>query len=285
VFSNAFSTPLQEPTLVLASAPAPQWRNLRDARRALERLQTKTFVHEALKETKCSSVYALEQRMMKGLPDSADFPQDRPKLCDRMASLGEPAVAKQLGPGARRDLRTKKWFDRLAILAPKAGGVLSMQLWRLLNPLQMTFVEWHATGFALALEQYPVPGLNGVWMVSVTPSAGEDLLEHFVPRFELNSRSALAGLLTALRRWETHGDLIGYDLMLQEALRIASASDAQPDLKVLQPDIAGYIAQCFGSVHVAYHATNLGLQEERVAAGRAAWSSRIHIPKEGYLTP
>lgn len=278
MFSNAFSNPLEEPALVLASAPGPRWRNLRDARRALERLQTKTFVHEALKETGCGSVYALEQRMMEGLP-GGPFPQDRPKLCDRMASLGQPAVAKQLGPGARRDLRTKKWFDRLASLAPKAAGVLSMQLWRLLNPLPMTFVEWHATGFALGLEQYPVPGFNGAWMVTVTPSASEDQLEHYVPRFEVNSRLALAGLLTGLRRWETHGDLIGYDLLLQEALRVASAPDAQPDLKVLQPDITGYIAQCFGIVHVAYHATNLRFQEERLAAGRAAWHSRIHIPR------
>lgn len=276
MFSNAFSHPLQEPALVLVAAPQPSWRDLRDARRAIERLQTKTFVHKALKETGCSSVYALEERMMEGLP-GVTFPADRPKLCDRMASLGQPAVAKHLRPGGRRDLRTKKWFERLVTLAPKAATVLSMQVWRLLNPAPMTFVEWTAVGFALGKEQFPVPGSNGAWMITVIPSEGEEPVEHYVQRSELNSLGALATLLVAVRRWETHGDLIGYDLSLQEAMRMANAADAQPDLAALQPEIGEYLAQCFGRVHVPYHAANLGFQQERLATVRAAWADRIHI--------
>lgn len=254
----------------------------RQVRRTIERLQTKAFVHDAMVETGSASVYALEEAMMDGVP-TLTFPMDRPKLCDRMARLGQPAVGKQLAAKGGKNLRTKRWFDKLIRLAPDAAQVLSWPLWRVLDPRPVDHVEWHSLGWTMgqqklaqlrATNQQMAP--TAAWQINVRPSDDEDEIEHFVLYMgTAPDREQLAVHLLALRRWEAAGDLIGYDLVLQQALRAAHHPNAAPDLAALQPDIGDFLVSCFGAVVVPYPELNLTFQRQRIDAGRDAWKRRV----------
>jgi hypothetical protein len=274
--NNAFMKQGSEDLLVLAATPVPAaWHSLRDVRRTLECWQTKTFVHLLMAQTGASSVYALEKMMLSGMPNLS-FPSQRPKICDRMANRGEPAIAKQLRPVSQKDLRTKRWIDRLLFLAPSAANVIYEPIWRLLDPNPISYTEWHDLGFEHSTLSHvqEIPS-HGVWLVDVTASKSESEKGHYIPNVGKNPLLIeLEGLLLGLRRWEAQGDLIAYDLFFQELLVTARSANAQRSLAALQPEIGDYIACVFGQLQVPLGADNLQFQAERIEKGRAAWQAR-----------
>jgi hypothetical protein len=284
VFTNAAFCKSDQTVLRLAERSSAKPWSQRDARRACERLQTVAFLNDVMKATGSPSPYALEELLMKGLPGVV-FPADRPKLCDRMASLGQPAVSKQLAPSGKKDLRTERWFDRMVALAPSSGQLLTLPIWRLLDPRPIDHVEWHDLAHMLGtihLEQLgePLTAIppTAAWMITMRASAMEDECEYFVNYLgHQPDRAVMTTMLLQLRRWEALGNLIGYDLSLQQALRAASHPTAALDLAVLQPRIEEYIVQCFGAVRVPHPELNLDTQTERVAAGRSAWERRVLV--------
>lgn len=255
-------------------------------RRDIERLQTMAFVHDALEEAQLRSKYALDRKLTKGVSGS-HFPFDRPKMGDRMARLGEPAIAKYLKPDGRRiDVRTKPRIDKLIAMAPKtSAGFLSLPLWRLLDPRLIAHVEWHKLGWdqgqlmlARLRDRNQSLGPTAAWQIFVHPSSHEPTQEHYVCYIGCcPDRAQLVSHLLQIRRWEAAGDLIAYDLALHQALRAARHPTAAPDLAILQPSIGNFIASRFGSVMVPYPALNLTFQQERLEVGRQAWKTRVLV--------
>lgn len=269
----------QEALWLASSESTSKWNSPRDIRRTLERWQTKTFVHELMVKTGAGSVYALEEMMMKGC-EALTFPEDRPKLCDRMASRGEPAIVKQLGRDRRKDLRTQRWIERLLALAPDAAEVLRHPIWRLLDPQPLPYIEWHALGIDHMNEAARDASPMNAWLIAVEPENPRDEPLHFVPCVgESPTRIDMTTLLLGLRRWETQGDLIAYDLYLQEILAVARYPRAHASLQALQPDVADYVAQTYGRVHVPHGPLNLAAQKERIQVARQAWARRVLIDK------
>lgn len=251
------------------------WPTMRHIQRTIDRWQSKAFVTEVLMQVETDSVYALEELMMAGV-DDLHFPDDRPKLCDRMISLGEPAIAKYLGLRPARDLRTKLWIDRLTRLAPTALLTVKSRIWRLLDPTPLTFMEWEVLNFEYGFEIQKAVISNNVWCVSIEPESlqPEPKREYFVcEEEEPISLLALGRHLLALRRYETWRDFIGYRLELLESLRLAKCSNAEPDLAALQPLIVDYLAYCYGTVDVA-----AAMQAAwEVEASQRAWSARVSL--------
>ncbi|MDZ4123853.1 MAG: hypothetical protein U1E02_06705 [Hydrogenophaga sp.] len=106
----------------------------------------------------------------------------------------------------------------------------------------------------------------------------EDECQYFVNYLgHQPDRAVMTTMLLQLRRWEALGNLIGYDLSLQQALGAASHPTAALDLAVLQPRIEEYIVQCFGAVRVPHPELNLETQGERIAGGRSAWERRVLV--------
>jgi hypothetical protein len=114
--------------------------------------------------------------------------------------------------------------------------------------------------------------------ITVRASSSEPAIEHYVSYMgNCPDRAHLSGQLLQLRRWEGQGDLIGYDLALQQTLSAANHPSAAEDLAALHPDIGEYIEQCFGAVLVANASVNLPFQLERIKAGRQAWERRVLV--------
>lgn len=248
-------------------------------RRSIERWQTKTFIHELMVSAGVGSVYALEDLMMRGQSELV-FPADRPKLCDRMARCGEPALVKQIAPGGRRDLRTQKWFDRLIKLAPESVALLELAIWRLLDPQPLSHVEWHALGALHVKEAARCNHSLSAWMVTVEAGPWGDG-RYCVPYKEGDlTRFALTSLLLGLRRWECQGDLLGYDIYFQELLNVAQFPSNHFSVQVLQPDLREYLIQVYGRVLIPYGAENLSAQHERVRLARQAWQQRVLIDSQ-----
>lgn len=287
VFSNALFADPDQPRLHLVDcAGNPALSTQREVRRDIERLQTKAFVHDALEEAQLSSKYALDRKLTKGVPGS-HFPFDRPKMGDRMARIGEPAIAKYLKPDGRRiDVRTKPRIDKLIAMAPKTSAeLLSLPLWRLLDPRLIAHVEWHKLGWdhvqlmlARLRDRNQSHGPTAAWQIFIHPSSHEPALELYVCYVGCcPDRAQLISHLLQIRRWEATGDLIAYDLALHQALRAARHPTAAPDLACLQPSIGNFIASRFGSIVVPHHAHNLTFQQERLEVGRQAWKTRVLV--------
>jgi hypothetical protein len=173
-----------------------------------------------------------------------------------------------------------RWFRKLVEFAPEtAQRILKMPIWRYLDPVPLPYIDWHKIGFEHAKDVWH-SGLagRGAWRIKVKASDSEDEQEHYVPFIsDTPSRLELAGLLCGLRRWEAQGDLIAYDLYLQEALRVASSQTAQTSLVALQPDIVSFLAHVFGRVRVPYGDRNADFQRQRLQVARAAWRTRVLI--------
>ncbi|MGC1172641.1 hypothetical protein [Polaromonas sp.] len=254
-----------------------RWRNPRDLRRTIERWQTKAFVTEVMQEVGVDTAYALEERMLAGVP-GYHFPDDRPKLCDRMLSRGEPAIAKHLGIRPAKDLATKKWIDRLHDLAPGAARTVKSPVWRLLDPSPLTFLEWDILNFEFGSELLSAGSYTiRAWCVSIEPETlhPEPKREYFVfEEEEPISRIAFGRHLLALRQYETRRDLIGYRLELLESLRLARCQNARSDMAVLQPLVVDYLAHCFGSVDASPEPFHSAWEVE---ASQRAWDARTPV--------
>lgn len=282
VFTNAFFRASGEVGLHLVDGAAtPPWSS-RDARRARERLQTFAFVNDAMEESGVSSTYALEALLMRGLPDVV-FPDDRPKLCDRMARIGQPAVVKQLSTQGQKDARTQRWFRRLVDLAPAAVQIPSHPLWRLLNPVPIDHLKWFELAGALGEARLSKLEMTGgsiapgaAWRVIVRASDTEEECEYYVPYLGHSpDRAVLTDQLLQLRRWEALGNLVAYDLALQQTIRVASHLKAAKDLAVLQPHLGSYLVQCFGTVLIPHPELNVAMQRRRIESGRKGWEKRV----------
>jgi len=287
VFSNALFADLDQPRLHLVEgADGPALSTEREVRRDIERLQTMAFVHDALEEAQLQSKYALDRELTSGVT-SSHFPFDRPRMGDRMARIGEPAIAKYLKPDGRRlDMRTKPRIDKLIAMAPKTSdGFLSLPIWRLLDPRLIAHVEWHKLGWdqgqlmlaSLRARNENLPA-TAAWQIFVQPSSHEPTLELYVSYVGSRpDRAQMVRHLLQIRRWEATGDLLAYDLALHQALRAARHPSPAPDLEVLQPSIGDFIARRFGSVVVPYPAVNLTFQQERLEVARQAWETRLLV--------
>ncbi|WP_428000707.1 hypothetical protein [Acidovorax sp.] len=283
IFSNGFSYARDEPMLTLVDLRDLPSLTEREMERSIECLQTKAFVFEARKEAGATSNYKLEELMMEGL-DSVVFPDDRPKICDRMARSGRPSVAKILNSKTRTDPRNNEWIDRILALAPRSTEAISLPLWRAIDPRPMTHVQWHAVSSDLGEEILRLQESEEharaqcAWMVRTKASESEDEVEHYTPFIrERPDRLSLAILTMQIRRWEAIGDLVGYTLALQQTLRVANHKTAAPNLAALQPDVGKFIAQCYGPVLIAYPESNLEYQRDRVTAANNAWEKRVLV--------
>jgi hypothetical protein len=273
MFTNAIHRSFPGPSVRLVDAPSERWHDARQRRRTIERWQTQTFVVQAMQETGSQTPYALEERMMEGVAD-LQFPVDRPKLCDRMLSRGEPAVAKFLGLRPAKDLRTKSWFDRMVELAPGAAEAVKSPIWRLLDPATLTFVDADILTFEVGYEILKAGLSLRAWRVCVESSGRDPEREYFVHDESAPiCRTALARHLLALRRYEVRGDQIGYQLELRESVRLARSA-AQPDVAVIQPLIGDFIACCFGAIDVPIDDFYFAWQIE---AGQRAWDARTPL--------
>lgn len=282
-FSNAFLADSAHGTLILTKTNSgPLWSSAREIRRTLERWQTKMFIHELMSLSGVSSVYAMEEAMMMG-QSGLLFPSDRPKFCDRMARCGEPAVAKQLAHGGRKDSRTQRWFLRLLEIAPEAVEVLNLPIWRLLDPQPLAYAEWQELGFSHVKQAARYECEQSAWAVSIAVDDQWHESPCYVPCItDQPAGCGLTSLLLGLRRWELQGDLLAYDLYFQELLSVLNKPSSHFSVQVLQPEIFEFVGQVFGSVLIPYGPENLTAQRERVKLARQAWTQRVLVSESRF---
>lgn len=271
MFTNAFLNARGvSPITLVAPTGSATWRSARSARRAIERWQTKAFVQAALDAFCVKSTYGLEQLLMKE-DTKLVFPDDRPRLFDRMAHLGEPAVAKQIAM-LDKESASAKWLRRLLERTPTVRAVLEEPIWRLLDPTPLSHVEWHDLADWIVSDLVKSKKVSAdAWVVWVSENRNDEPVDHYVPRAKECSRFLLTRLLMSVRRWETHGELLGYYLNLHEAVQLCGITNPEADLAVLQPDCGDFLAQCFGRVHIGHpHQSNYDYQHERLQAAHTA---------------
>lgn len=271
VFSNAFFQSEDLPVVHLLG-PDPGSLTMRDAARQIERWQTQALTLALFSAWKVRNGYQLEKKLLAEDPD-LDVLNDRPRLFHRMASKGEPAVAREL---MRTDSTSAKWIRRAMSKAPDAQNVMTEPTWRLLDPKPMSHIEWHQA--AEAIQPRAVAKLDELeefeaWVVGVPiDQACRDDLQYFIPRSNGSSRWGLLLTLLQLRRWEVHGDLIAYYLQLLELIARCGTARLDPDFSFMLPVLKNYLTVCFGRVHVGpTFSGNVEYQLARLLMARRAF--------------
>lgn len=271
-FSNAFAAALDLPVLHLLGPCDDAVLTRRKASRQLERWQTKALARALLDAWRVTTAYQLEKELV-ALEPSMAFPDQRPRLFDRMLSKGEPGISKAI---AKTGSLSGVWVGKALSRAPNALDILSDPVWRLLDPTPMPYIEWAMIGEALVprvhawMQQGSKPDI-AIVRSPLTPDSDE-MLDYFVPRTEPTSLWGFLLVLMQLRRWEISGNLVAYYLQLLEAFERCKAPSVSPDLAVLMPECAGFLAANFGRVHIGpTHSGNVDLQLQRINTARHAF--------------
>lgn len=288
MFTNAFfsARPLEAIELIPCQQRAPKPDALW-VRRSIERWKTRAFVQEAIDRLELSGHYELASLALESAPKGLLSPDQR-RVYERMRLAGTPWVGKQLKlleTGHVSD--TGRWIQRAMELAPGIRGVLEDPVWRLIDPMPLTHVEWHELGekvlahAAARLPELPLPAMQVVVEDPTGPRRRPTIA--FIPTARENSRRHFAVVLLQVRRWEVNGQLLEYYLNLLEALDRLQSANLASCLKILQPEGQAYLATCFGRVHIGFpHASNHEYQQQRLAAASAAfrvaksWQQPLH---------
>ncbi len=243
MFSNAFPhARTSEPIRLIEPISPAKVSSVRDVRRAIERWQTRAFIQSAMITLGAQSCYRLEEMVMEIEPKLV-FPDDRPKLFDRMWSLGQPSITRLLLKldGTRSSAR---WVNELLIRAPKTKEVIHEPIWRLLDPTPISYVELCELDVAFGdLIKAQGSEFRGLGNRNCLPS-------QILPLECLNSRQHLACELLYLRRSEIVPNVHIYCLCLYTLIRICLAPNLKPCLAFFGKDCAEYLAQCFGKIDI-----------------------------------
>lgn len=256
--------------------PRPPKADALWVRRCIERWKTRAFIQEAIDRLKLSGHYELASLALESTREGVLSPDQR-RVYERMRLAGTPWVGKQLKlfeSGHISD--TGRWIQRAMELAPGISAVLEEPIWRLLDPMPLTHVEWHELGervlahAAARLPELPLPAMQVVVEDPTEPRGPPTIV--FIPTARENSRRDLCVVLLQMRRWEVNGQLLEYYLNLLEALDRLQSANLSSCLMILRPEGHTYLATCFGRVHIGFpHASNHEYQQQRLAAASAAF--------------
>jgi hypothetical protein len=271
-FSNAFAVTRDLPVVYLLGRYEHEFSTEHEAKRQIEKWQSKSLARALLEAWGATTAYQLEKELA-GMEPKVVFPDERPRLFDRMLAKGEPAIAKEL---AKPSSLSSIWVGKALSRAPDALNVLGDQVWRLLDPSPMQYVEWTMICEALMprnLAWMEKGGQTEILMIQLPLSPGsKEIQEYYVPRMDPTSLWGLHFVLLQLRLWEISGILVAYYLQLLEAFERFVHPDLSPDLAIIAPESARFLATCFGRVHIGpTHKDNIDFQLERIDAARQAY--------------
>lgn len=280
-FSNAFAVNRDLPVVHLLGKPKGELLTAQQARRQIERWQTKSLARALLEAWDVTTAYQLEKELA-GLDPKVVFPDERPRLFDRMLSKGEPGIAKELAKPASL---AAVWIGKALSRAPKALDVLADQVWRLLDPTPMPHVEWSLIGEGMLsrsrakYERGERGERSEVYIVRSPLGPGsKEMMEYLVPRNDASSIWGFLQVLLELRHWETRGILVAYYLQLLEAFERCVLPKQSADLAIITPECPEFLAACFGRVYIGpTHKGNVEYQVQRINAARQAFE-RIRGP-------
>lgn len=280
-FSNAFHVTRDLPVVHLLGRHEDEFLTEHQAKRQIERWQTKSLARTLLEAWGATTAYQLEKELA-GLEPKVVFPDERPRLFDRMLAKGEPSIAKEL---AKPTSLASMWVGRALRRAPEALDVLGDQVWRLLDPSPMQHVEWMMIGEAVmkrSLAWMEKDERNEILIVKSPLSPGSsEMMEYFIPRTQPTSLWGLLLVLLQLRRWEISGNLVAYYLQLLEAFERCVHPSPSPDLAIIAPECSRFLSACYGRVHIGpTHKENVDLQLQRTNAARQAFEN-VRGPLQG----
>lgn len=267
-FTNAFGVTNGLPTVhLLGYCQGAPTRNR--VRRQIEKWQTKVLARALFRAWGVANGYQIEKKLVAAEPHLV-FEFDRPRLFHGMYKDGSPAVVRAL---AKKRSKSARWVRKAMARDPVVAEWLADQIWRLLDPAPMRHVDWVLISEAL-MPSIKARILEGVKpevctvLVRLGPEGGE-LSEYFVPRSEPLSIWGFMLVLLQLRRWEITGNLVAYYLQLLEACDRCFQQNLTAELAALMPECAGYLAACFGRVHIGpTHQGNVEYQLRRLDAAR-----------------
>jgi hypothetical protein len=284
-FSKAFAVTRDLPLVHLLGRHGSTFVTEHQAKRQIERWQTKSLARALLEAWGVTTAYQLEKELAV-LQPKVVFPDERPRLFDRMLFKGEPWIGKEL---AKSTSLAAIWVGKALSRAPKALDVLTDQVWRLLDPTPMQHVDWTMITEALMprkIAWMETGGQSEILMIKCPLSPGSaEVMEYFVPRIDPKSLWGLLLVLLQLRRWEISGNLVAYYLQLLEAFERCVQPAQSPDLSIITPQCPEFLAACFGRVHIGpTHKGNVEFQIQRINAARkefenARGSLRSGVPE------
>lgn len=268
-FSSAFTGACNLPAVYLLGRCDDGPLTEHQTRRQIERWQTKALARELLEAWGVTTAYQLEKELV-ALEPSMVFPDERPRLFDRMLAKGEPGIAKEL---AKSNSLSAFWVGKALIRAPRALDILSDQVWRLLDPTPMSHIEWAIISEAIMprVADWMLKGGKPDDLILHSPlyPDSKTMMEYFISRTEPSSLWGFLLLLLQLRWWELNGILVAYYLELLEAFERCMQPSPSPELAVLMPECAGFLAAVFGRVHICpTNAGNVKLQLQRISTAR-----------------
>lgn len=257
MFSNAFNSIRDFEVIELfGSPPGDGFRTPRAVLRQIERWRTQAFALRCIEIAGANNSHEVERLLVPHHGRLAST--DRlPRLFYRMVRFGQPSVSRVL---QQPNSIAYSWV-RAAVDRHRATiAALDEPIWRLLDPTPLSLVEFlRLEDNAIGASVMETPWLRyrvGIpsWLVEIPRTSEHDHQpSHYcVRRGSESSRLGLQETLLAVRKAELSGELLPYYLNLLEALDRCAAPDQSPDFALFQPELATFLASCFGRVHVAY---------------------------------